>query len=523
MSDVHQFFCDNCCLGSGSRALVRGVRYRCSVCADFDLCEICLLTNEQRGDIHDASHLFLRIAKPLLATAPLLLSSPHPPLPPPTPPVAVPEPGHEGTHELAFGDVLHKVLRAQQSDGKLNLFFSPMSVSFCWFLVANGARGKTLEEIVNSFKVAHFPSLQALNDDSRNLILALTASSTISVANSVWVSNPHLQFNQSFVETLSNYYCATAEFFSSVQQVNDWVEKNTRGKIKEILSPRAPPPEVVLVNAIYFKDSWSKPFSASATKPKQFARPTQAPMTVNMMHMKDHFKHVDCGTYQAVLLPYEGPLCAVVILPAAGLSCSTVPPFAHIFQQLSAAEFQLGVIELPKFKCTAEYGLNQVLQNMGVRAAFNSGYQLASRDFDPMLAPPATTPFVVHLCVHKVFVEVDEKGTEAAAVTAVAMVFGCAHPPPTPAFQIVCDRPFLFFIATKPTGRTHIGFTSASTTPSSLSVPPGRVIFQGEINEPSPATPAPAPAAAPQASAFFFGGQPRTGLTFAINPNTANR
>ena len=62
MSDVHQFYCDHCAL-SGSRTLIRGVRYRCSTCSDYDLCEICLLTNEQRGGgIHDASHLFLRIA-----------------------------------------------------------------------------------------------------------------------------------------------------------------------------------------------------------------------------------------------------------------------------------------------------------------------------------------------------------------------------------------------------------------------------------------------------------------------------
>jgi len=511
MSDVHQFFCDNCALGSGLRTLIRGVRYRCSVCADYDLCEICLLTNEQRGGVHDASHLFLRIAKPLPATVPLPLTSAPPPLPPTS--FAAAEPALE---ELAFGDILHKELRAHQSDGgKLNIFFSPMSVSLCWFLVANGARGESLDEIVAAFKVQHFPSLQALNDDSRNLILSLTASSTISVANSVWVSNPQLQFNQNFITTLSNYYSATAEFFSSVQQVNDWVEKNTRGKIKEILSPRALPPEVVLVNAIYFKDSWSKPFSASATKPKQFARPAQAPITVNMMHLKDHFKHIDCGTYQAVLLPYEGPLCAVVILPAAGLSCATVPPFARVFQQLSAAEFQLGVIELPKFKCTAQYGLNQVLQNMGVRAAYSPGHQVAKRDFDPMLTPPVTIPLVVQLCVHKVFVEVDEKGTEAAAVTAVAMVFGCARPPPTPSFEMVCDRPFLFFLATKPSA-PHIGFTSASSSQAS-GVPPGRVVFQGEINEPSAATPA--PAAVPQTSAFSFEGQPRTGFAFA----TGNR
>jgi serpin B len=228
----------------------------------------------------------------------------------------------------------------------------------------------------------------------------------------------------------------------SAQTINHWADKSTHGKIKQVVQwPFDPMTRVILANAIYFKGKWDRPFEKKETKPHAFHPAKGATRPVPTMWQRGHFNYQQGDGFQAVRLPYAGGrLQMYLFLPdtdsspaklLAGLDSDT---WRH--KILPGFRDREGTLALPRFKLEYDVTLNDPLKALGMRHAFEDA------DFSEM----ASEPLFVSQVKQKSFVEVNEEGTEAAAVTTVAMQTSAIMKPIKP-FEMIVDRPFLFVIA----------------------------------------------------------------------------
>ena len=225
--------------------------------------------------------------------------------------------------------------------------------------------------------------------------------------------------------------------------VNAWAEKNTSGRIKNIVPGRLPgDTRMLLANAIYFKGSWDRKFDSKATRERPFHPLSGGQKQVPMMQQSGEFEYQEGNGCQAVRLPYAGRRLAMyVLLPEPGsnvnqlLTTLTDPVWQD--QLLRQLQRRKGTIVLPRFKL--EYGaeLKPPLQAIGMTLPFSR-----TADFSGM----SSSALYLSAVKHKSFVEVNEEGTEAAAATVGIMSLALVRPV-TPPFEMVVDRPFLFAIA----------------------------------------------------------------------------
>ena len=230
---------------------------------------------------------------------------------------------------------------------------------------------------------------------------------------------------------------------AALQYINHWVEEQTKGKIKDLLKPQNIDARTVLVltNAIYFKALWASPFLAQHTKPDDFYASASDKVRVDMMHQAGRFRYAEDATAQTLELPYQGGnLAMVIVLPRSKDGLSQLEgslSLAKLEGSLKALAQRRVEVSLPRFKLTAECELKGALSALGMPVAFDPG----QADFSGMTGK---RELAISAVVHKAFVEVDEKGTEAAAATGVAMVRASAVFTPPPVFR--ADHPFLFLI-----------------------------------------------------------------------------
>ncbi len=365
----------------------------------------------------------------------------------------------EGNTAFAF-DLYGRLAGA---DG--NLFFSPWSISACLAMAREGARGETASEMD---RVLHLPegfgalfqgAAKALEApevrEDRDAGAARVPAYLIAIANRLF-GQVDYGFEPSYVDRLGAVFGAglgTVDFRETEaarKVINDWVEEQTRKKIENLIPAGvlSPDTRLVLANAIYFKAPWLEPFAEGATIDAPFHRAPGDDETVRTMHRTDHFAYADVGDAQVLSLPYRGrTMSMLVVLPKAmdGLAAveSSVSPetLAGWTSRLSSAKVRLS---LPTFRFTSGFQLGDALEGLGMRLAFDA----QNADFSGMTA---TERLWIGAVVHKAFVAVDEKGTEAAAATAVLMRAGSA-PRPEPVVTFNADHPFLFVIRHEPTG-----------------------------------------------------------------------
>jgi serpin B len=261
-----------------------------------------------------------------------------------------------------------------------------------------------------------------------------------------------VKLQKQFAADCDKYYQApvtTLDFGrpDAVTTINDWVSKNTNGRIKQIVSELKPEEILVLVNAIYFKGSWTKAFDPKLTAPREFHLASGSAQR-RMMSREARFRYKADAAMQAVALPYgDERLNLYIFLPRENdglpkLIDATKPGnFAELF---IGFDEQKGTVVLPKFKIEYEHSLNVALKQLGMGLAFAPG-----ADFSRMVVPPNTA--AISDVLHKTFVEVNEEGTEAAAVTGVKML-ATAMPRQDEKFSFVCDHPFLCVIRDDVTG-----------------------------------------------------------------------
>lgn len=336
-----------------------------------------------------------------------------------------------------------------------NLTVSPYSVAAALALAYNGSAGETAEELGgllgyapeerSKLNAGHLALLKLLQDGGPGVELK--------IANSVW-GMKGLPLHKSYLKTGKEFYDAKIKSTDlaaekSVKEINGWVAEHTEDKIQEMLTePPGPQAVAVLVNALYFKGSWKDVFDEQDTKQADFYPPDGPAVQVMMMKRSGKFSYSAHEDWQAVKLPYgKGQMEMVVMLPGEQSSLKELvgqleqeglPPD----EDFSRSE---GTLRLPRF--TASYGaeLSKSLQELGVKQAFDPD----QGDFS--LMADMDSPVYFGQVIHKTYIDVNEKGTEAAASTVIDMRAGAAPPADIP-FDMTVNRPFLFLIRDTQTG-----------------------------------------------------------------------
>ena len=348
-----------------------------------------------------------------------------------------------------FAFDLLKQIVGKQPDG--NVFISPYSVSTVLQMVGDGAAGRTKQEMES---VLHVNGLAERDAACKSLDQSITSGQndvTLSLANSIWFKQG-VELKPEFVAGCTNYFQAEtgALDFTSPQSakiINDWAATNTHGRIKDIVQwPMNPLTRVILANAIYFKGRWAHEFDKRATKDHAFTPPDGTQIQVPMMQQHGHFDYVQAKGFQAVRLPYAGGgLEMYLFLPDNGSDIKKLLAGfdGSAWQNKILPQFRdhEGTVALPRFKLNYDVTLNEPLEALGIKRAFSS-----DADFSAMSAEKLFLSEVKQ----KSFVEVNEEGTEAAAVTTVTMRASVMMRPESP-FEMIMDRPFFFVIGDKTT------------------------------------------------------------------------
>ena len=334
-----------------------------------------------------------------------------------------------------------------------NVFISPLSIALALQMTAHGAAGATWDAMAGAMNVSGLGRAEVLSGNLalRDELLKADKKVRFDIANSLWLRKG-VKLQKRFADDCGKYYQAsvtTLDFASpdAAATINDWVAKNTGGRIKQAVSQLTPEEILVLINAIYFKGSWTKAFDPKLTSAREFHLVSGGAQRL-MMSREDRFRYKADDAMQAVALPYgDGRLNMYIFLPRENdglgkLIDATKPDnFTALFAGFSERK---GEVVLPRFKIEFEHSLNKVLKLLGMGAAFAGG-----ADFSGMVVPPTTA--AISDVLHKTFVEVNEEGTEAAAVTVVKML-ATSMPNREERFSFVCDHPFLCAIRDDVTG-----------------------------------------------------------------------
>jgi len=392
-----------------------------------------------------------------------------------------------------------------------NLFFSPYSIATALEMTLQGANGTTASEIIQAL---HLPS----NEIAQAGIQALhqlfqagpDAGYTLSTANRLWVQN-NLPMLDSYLSRVQDIFGAGPQSVdfgdpqAAAATINAWVSDQTHGKIPNLISKNDIDSLtcLILTNAIYFKGDWASVFNATYTHDAFFQQSPTDTTKVRMMWQEnyyDYYAQSGPNGFQALDIPYQGNnLDMLVILPTsttldAFQSALTPDLFSTITSNLHSADVS---VSLPQFKLEGSFLLNTPLQNLGIHAAFNAA------DFSGMFPLNPDETYFIQKVIHKTFIQVTEKGTEAAAATAVIVgTTGCVTLNPPIPISFYADHPFLFAIRDHATntilflGRvTDPGYTpptDTTTPPGSTGLLPGQPVPIGTtlpITTPNPTFP----------------------------------
>lgn len=332
-----------------------------------------------------------------------------------------------------------------KSEQDKNVFISPLSISMALGMTLNGANGETKQAMQNTLELVGLTD-QQINDSYQSLIellVGLDPKVKFKIANSIWYRNT-MTFEQVFLDINKTFFNAEVSGldFNNPQSkniINSWVENNTNGKIKQIVDNIDPLTVMFLINAIYFKGTWTYEFDKNQTQDDFFNLPNGSEVPCKMMAQAGDFSYFVNDDFQAVDLPYGDELFSMtVILPQQGKDIDALVETLNAenwntwFSNFSKLE---GELYFPRFKLEYEINLNDVLKTLGMEVAFNP----SQADFTRMYKNGG---IYIDKVKHKSFVEVNEEGTEAAAATVVDMKLTSVGS----GFTMRVDRPFVFAI-----------------------------------------------------------------------------
>lgn len=339
-----------------------------------------------------------------------------------------------------------------EADDSENIFISPLSISVALGMTMNGAEGETYERMKQTLAFEGL-DMDGINSGYRSLIELLTTVDPkvkMQIANSVW-SKEGFEVEEDFSKKLEEYFDAQATELDfsdprSPEIINEWVSDNTNGLIEKIIEGQIPSEMVMyLINAIYFKGDWTYQFDEDDTRERPFHLENGEQEMVEMMTQERDFNIYMDDKVHMIDLPYGDSLFSMSVMMPAD---ENKPLKEFIGEDLTKDNVDSWIASLsnrnmplnfPKFELEYEVEMNEILTSMGMEDAFSE----SKADFGG-INPDA--PLFISEVKHKTFVKVDEKGTEAAAVTSVGM--GVTSVPET--FSV--DRPFLFMIREQNSG-----------------------------------------------------------------------
>lgn len=363
-------------------------------------------------------------------------------------------PEEAGTFADAF------VRAAAPKEGNWTL--SPYSARLCLAMLANGAKGETQAELLDALRIDDLELFNQITQEQNAFYSGLERIMTMQISNSVWLNQSWFDdkgaFLPNFVKTMDESYHATVEEVTnadSVERVNAWANEKTNGRIPTILTEDNREFVTALINAVYFKAAWENEFPEDQTDKADFTDADGTTGTVDMMHQTNGFGYYSTPGVEALKMDYRN--YAVDNVDGDGferfidadLSMYLIKADDTIDVQnlLDSAEFVYGDVNVsvPKFK--VEYGaaLDDALQAMGIKTAYDHEKADLTAMLDPTGLPGGQ--FFLDTVLQKTYIAVDEKGTEAAAVTAAMDGAGAAMPDrPELVREFAADSPFWFVI-----------------------------------------------------------------------------
>lgn len=335
--------------------------------------------------------------------------------------------------------------------GEHNLAVCPYGARVLLSMLWEGATGDTRREIAEALELDQNPNSSdncyerlgrplgfQLQTERRELEMV--------TANSLWCDEG-FALNEEYAKTLKQDYHAEIQSVSfhhkdSESKVNRWGQEQTHGRISTVIDSLEGKSPMIALNAVYFKGLWVRPFETAQTKLEEFTLQDGKKELVPMMRQSGEFPYAERGGTQIVILPYRDGMSMRVILPPRKTS---FPKFCAELRSNVGADWTVGVgqrtghVRLPRFRVETQANLTSPLKAMGMGQVFD-------RDRAALDGVSKSKPLYLTGVLQKDFVEVNEEGTEAAAVTAV-MCLAALHPaPPPPPFQMIVDRPFVFAI-----------------------------------------------------------------------------
>ncbi|KFO95712.1 Plasma serine protease inhibitor, partial [Calypte anna] len=344
--------------------------------------------------------------------------------------------------------------QAISKEANANVFFSPVSISTAFAMLAVGAKSTTLSQI---FEGLGFDNLNGtrthdIHESFHKVLAVLNCTDinmTLSIGNALFTALGH-EPQETFLENIKKFY--DVDFFSTdfhkpevLNQINKYVEEKTKGKIPELINHLDPSTVLVLVNYIYFKAAWEKSFDPLRTYEDNFFLNKNVSVRVDMMqHDSEYDKYYDKDlSCEVVELPYQGTARALLILPDDGkmkqvenaLSKETVCKWEN---NLKTRKLNL---QLPKISISGSYDVKSLFKEMGITEVFSSNADLSG--------VTGSSNLQVSQAIHKALLEVNEAGTEAAGASAVLLNRGFR-----PSLPITFNRPFIILISDKVTDTT---------------------------------------------------------------------
>ncbi|NXT48538.1 A1AT protein, partial [Pluvianellus socialis] len=344
--------------------------------------------------------------------------------------------------------------QVREEVGNKNIFFSPLSISTAFAMLSLGARSNTLNQLHKglAFNLTEMEEqeihegfqrvLQLLNDPHREVQL--------SMGNALFIDD-RLKLLQKFLDDVTNFYYSEAissNFQNSpeaLKEINNYIETKTHGKIVGLLKSLDPETVMVLINYIFFKGYWEKPFNNLNTRDDDFLLDAKNSVKVKMMHQSKAFnihrdEKMSCWIVE---IPYKGNAAALFVLPDEG----TMKQVEDVLLKETVSNWMQSLkkrkiyLDLPKFSISGSYDVKSLFEKMGVTDMFSNQADLSGVAEKTLLK--------VSKAIHKAVVDVSENGTEAAAVTVMEMVPMSAEIPPPP--RIRFNKPFLMMIIDKTT------------------------------------------------------------------------
>ncbi len=335
-----------------------------------------------------------------------------------------------------FGDKLNEHMPIDE-----NYMFSPTSIKIALAMAASGAEDETQQEILDALGAE---TMSYLNPECKRLIdaYAEVEGVDIDIANSIWVNKSQTpsDFTEEFKADTEDYFNAPAQQVNNsnaVEEINQWVSEKTNGKIPTIIDNSDF--MAALINAVYFNAEWRVPFNEKATAPDEFTNADGSKAITDFMHNVDYYQYAAMQDMEIIRIPYKsvtGAKSSFNMYIVTGDNVNVEETLNEAFHHLSLRDEYID-LSMPKFKAEYTKELSDVLKDMGINKAF-----AADAQFDKMLEGGGVW---IDSVLHKTYISVDEKGTEAAAATGAGMGGGSAVILPEP-ITVKLDKPFYFVI-----------------------------------------------------------------------------